>query len=174
MRQHGKEKRRTWRKLHIAVNESTQDIVMAVVTDANVRDSEVLGTLLNGNQLNAKQVTGDGAYDTHACYKAVVDIGAKPCFPPRVNAARKKPTDEAWRLRNHAVGNVRQKGLKKWKIKNNYHRRSLSETAFSRLKKIFGSHAASRSFENQVTELRLRCHMLNKMNKLGMPDSVIT
>lgn len=173
MRQHGKEKKRTWRKLHIAVNEATQDIVMAVVTEATVHDSEMLGQLLNGNQLNVNQVTGDGAYDTHDCYKAAIDIGAKPCFPPRINAARNKPTDEAWRLRNHAVGRVREKGLKKWKIKNNYHRRSLSETAFSRLKKIFGSHAASRSFENQVTELTLRCHMLNKMNQLGMPDSII-
>jgi len=173
MRQHGKEKRRTWRKLHIAVNESTQDIVMAIVTEANVHDSEMLGQLLNGNKLNVAQVTGDGAYDTHDCYKAAIDIDAKPCFPPRINAARNKPTDEAWRLRNHAVGRVREKGLKKWKIKNNYHRRSLSETAFSRLKKIFGSHAASRSFENQVIELTLRCHMLNKMNQLGMPDSVI-
>lgn len=173
MRQHGKEKRRTWRKLHIAVNEATQDIVMSVVTEATVHDSEVLHRLLKSNDINAEQITGDGAYDTHDCYKAAIDIGANPCFPPRANAARNKPTDEAWRLRNHAVGRVREKGLKKWKIKNNYHRRSLSETSFSRLKKIFGSHAASRSFENQITELTLRCQMLNKMNQLGMPDSVI-
>jgi IS5 family transposase len=174
MRQHGKEKRRTWRKLHIAVNEATQDIVMAVVTEANVNDSEMLKSLLGGNKLPIKQVTGDGAYDTHDCYQSVIDVGAKPCFPPRVNAARNKPTDEAWRLRNHAVGRVRQKGLKKWKIKNNYHRRSLSETAFSRLKKIFGGHAASRKMQNQTIELLLRCNMLNKMNQLGMPDSVMS
>ena len=64
------------------------------------------------------QVTGDGAYDSHPCYNAAVKIGAKPCFPPRVNAARNKPIDEAHRLRNHAVGNVRKTGLKKWKEKN--------------------------------------------------------
>lgn len=172
MRQHGKEKRRTWRKLHIAVDEATQDIVMAIITESNVHDSEVLDPLLKSNKLNVSQVTGDGAYDTHDCYKAAIDIGAKPCFPPRINAAKNKPTDEAWRLRNQAVGKVRDKGLKKWKIKNNYHRRSLSETAFSRLKKIFGANAAGRLFENQVTELTLRCHMLNKMNQLGMPDSI--
>lgn len=128
--------------------------------------------LLKSNDINVKQVTGDGAYDTHDCYKSVLDVGAKPCFPPRVNAARNKPTDEAWRLRNHAVGRARE-DLKMWKIKNNYHRRSLSETSFSRLKKIFGSQAASRTFKNQVNELRLRCHMLNKMNQLGMPDSFV-
>lgn len=172
MRQHGKEKRRTWRKLHIAVDEVSQDIVMSAISDSNVHDSEVLDLLLPSRRnMSVSQVTGDGAYDTHDCYKAVINIGAKPCFPPRANASRHKPTDEAWRLRNHAVGRARGKGLKKWKIKNNYHRRSLSETAFSRLKKIFGSHAASRIFENQVIELGLRCHILNKMNQLGMPDS---
>ncbi len=175
MRQHGKEKRRTWRKLHIAVDESTQDIVMSVISDANVHNGEVLSLLLpSKGKLAVSQVTGDGAYDSHDCYLAAINIGAKPCFPPRENAARRKATDETWRLRNHAVGRVREKGLKKWKEKNNYHRRSLSETAFSRLKKIFGSYAASRVFENQAIELALRCHILNKMNQLGMPDSVRT
>jgi hypothetical protein len=174
MRQHGKEKRRTWRKLHIAVDEATQDIAMSVISDSKVHDGEVLDLLLSSKQeMVVSQVTGDGAYDTHPCYNAAIKIGAKPCFPPRVNAARNKPIDEAHRLRNHAVGNVRKTGLKKWKEKNNYHRRSLSETAFSRLKKIFGSHAASRIFENQAIELGLRCHILNKINQLGMPDSVM-
>jgi IS5 family transposase len=175
MRQHGKEKRRVWRKLHIAVDESSQDIVMAVISDSNVHDSEVLDLLLPLKEdIVVSQVTGDGAYDTHNCYNAAIKIGAKPCFPPRINAARNKPVDEAHRLRNRVVGSVRSKGLKKWKVKNNYHRRSLSETAFSRLKKIFGSSAASRAFENQVVELGLRCHILNRMNQLGMPDSVMT
>lgn len=173
MRQHGKEKRRTWRKLHIAVNEATQDIVMVVVTEATVHDCEVLDLLLSsGEKLNVSQVTGDGAYDTHDCYAAAIKIGAKPCFPPRANASKNEPKDEAWRLRNQAVGRVRDKGLKKWKVKNNYHRRSLSETAFSRLKKIFGAQAANRVFKNQASELALRCHMLNKMTQLGMPNSV--
>jgi hypothetical protein len=172
MRQHGKEKRRVWRKLHIAVDEKTQDIVMSVISDSNVHDSEVLGMLLpEKNEMIVGQVTGDGAYDAHDCYAAAIAIGAQPCFPPRVNAARHEATDEAWRLRNHAIGLARRKGLAKWKIKNNYHRRSLSETAFSRLKRIFGDRAASRKFENQVHELALRCHMLNRMNSLGMPKS---
>ncbi len=174
MRLYGKEKRRTWRKLHIAVNEKTHDIVMSVVTHANVRDTEVFESLLPKNsECQVGQVTGDGAYDTFNCYTATVSIGAKPCFPPRVGAARNKPINEGVRLRNHVVGHVRKLGLKKWKEKNNYHRRSIAETAFLRLKKIFGASAASRIFENQVIELTLRCHILNKMNELGMPDSVM-
>lgn len=174
MRLYGKEKRRTWRKLHIAVNEKTHDIVMSVVTHANVHDTEVFESLLsNDRKYQVGQVTGDGAYDTHSYYNATANIGAKPCFPPRAGAARNKPINEGTRLRNHTVGRVRELGLKKWKVKNNYHRRSMAETAFLRLKKIFGACAASRIFANQATELALRCHMLNKMNQLGMPDSIM-
>lgn len=174
MRLYGKEKRRTWRKLHVAVNEKTQDIVMSAVTNSNVHDSEVLAALLpDQNNCIVSQVTGDGAYDTHHCYAVVADIGAKPCFPPRIVAARNHPKHEGIRLRNHAIGRVREWGMKKWKVKNNYHRRSIAETVIFRLKKLFGASAASRKFDNQVAELTLRCFILNEMNQLGMPDSIM-
>ena len=66
---------------------------------------------------------------------------------------------------------ARRKGLNEWKQKTNYHKRSLSETAFFRLKKIFGHHVNAKKFENQITELLLRCNILNKINQLGMPNS---
>jgi hypothetical protein len=174
MRLYGKEKRRTWRKLHIAVNEKTHDIVMSAVTTSNVHDSEVFPALIpDKNNCKVEQITGDGAYDNIGCYIVTAEIGATPCFPPRMGASRNKPTHEGIRLRNHAVSRTREWGMKKWKIKNNYHRRSIAETAFLRLKKIFGNSAASRKFDNQVIELTLRCHILNAMNRLGMPDSIM-
>ncbi|MNG08091.1 hypothetical protein D3C84_914270 [compost metagenome] len=41
------EKRRVWRKLHLAVDPATHDIVAAEVSLENVHDAEVLPTLLN-------------------------------------------------------------------------------------------------------------------------------
>jgi hypothetical protein len=67
---------------------------------------------------------------------------------------------------------LRELGMKKWKKKSNYNRRNLAETAFSRLKKLFGEHAANRTFANQTIELALRCNILNKINSLGMSVSV--
>jgi hypothetical protein len=175
MRLYGKEKRRTWRKLHIAVDEKTHDIVMSLVTHSNANDAEVFpGLVPRGNMFQVAQITGDGAYDTLNCWFEATRVGAIPCFPSRTGAARHKPTDKGKRLRNHAIGYVRKSGLKKWKERSNYHRRSMAETAFLRLKKIFGGSAASRIFENQATELKLRCHLLNKMNQLGMPDSIMS
>ncbi|MEL6940937.1 MAG: IS5 family transposase, partial [Cyanobacteria bacterium J06598_1] len=45
-RQHGVSKRRTWRKLHLGVDESTGEILAAVVTTNDFHDSEVLPDLL--------------------------------------------------------------------------------------------------------------------------------
>ncbi len=47
VRKHGAEKRRVWRKSHLAVDPVTHDIVAAEVSLENVHDAEVLPTLLN-------------------------------------------------------------------------------------------------------------------------------
>jgi len=174
IRQHGRDKRRTWRKLHIAIDEKTGAIVAASITQANVNDCNQLNEMLEQIKFPLRQVTGDGAYDSHDCYEAVIKKDATPCFPPRINAAKHMPTDESWKARNRAIGQVRNVGLKRWKKTNNYHRRSLAETTMFRLKKIFGAQALSRLIETQSVELTLRCHALNKMSELGMPISVKT
>jgi len=171
VKMHGKTKRRTWRKLHIAIDANTQEIIIAKTTLANVHDSQVLPDLISPID-SCLKISADGAYDTHACYEAALKKQAKPNFPPRMNASLNKPTDEAWRLRNHVIMQVRYKGLKSWKKETKYHRRSLAETAFSRLKKLFGHHANNKKFTHQSTELLLRCKLLNRMSQLGMPESV--
>lgn len=47
MKKHGAEKRRTWRKLHLAVDVDTHEAFSAEVSLVNVGYSEVLPTLLN-------------------------------------------------------------------------------------------------------------------------------
>ena len=43
----------------------------------------------------------------------------------------------------------------------------------SRLKFIFGDRMDRlRNYENQENELKIRCYILNKMNILGLPESV--
>jgi hypothetical protein len=171
VKKHGKSKRRTWRKLHIGINPDNHDIIVAKVTNGNIHDSEPFGAMLQQTDRDIYQTTADGAYDTHNCYQATLNKNSIPNFPPRKNAILHKPTDKAWILRNNAIMLVRRKGLDEWKQETNYHKRSLSETAFFRLKKIFGHHVNAKKFENQITELLLRCNILNKINQLGMPNS---
>lgn len=170
MRKHGKSKRRSWLKLHLAVDEKTHNIEASLLTEVGVHDAEALPNILSQVNDKIEQITGDGAYDTHCCYEAAINVEAKPCFPPRCNAAQHKPTDAAWQLRNKAVSDVKRSGLASWKEENNYHRRSLSETAMFRFKQLLGDKVMARTFERQAIEIGIKCMIINKMNQLGMPD----
>jgi len=81
-RQHGVSKRRTWRKLHLGVDEATGEIVAMVVTTNDVADGEVLEALLEQIEDEIEQVSTDGAYDHRHCYDAIAAKGAKAVIPP--------------------------------------------------------------------------------------------
>ena len=104
--------------------------------------------------------------------KALVNRGSlTACFPPRQNAIRHKATDEAHRLRNHAVLQVGYHNLKYWKKKNNYHRRSLAETAMFRFKQLLGDRIQAHTIDRQAREIGIKCLLLNKITQLRMPTS---
>lgn len=164
VKKHGKDKRRTWLKLHLGINVSNHNIEACLITSDKVHDSEALPYLLEQVEAPLGQVTADGAYDTHDAYQQAI-----PCFPPRSNAARHRASDEAWRLRNHAVSYVGYYGLKQWKQKMNYHRRSLAETAMFRFKQLFGPKVQARKMSRQAVEIGIKCLTMNNMIALGMP-----
>jgi len=64
VKKHGAEKRRTWRKLHLAVDVETHEAISAEVSLVSVGDNEVLPTLLNPLRRKIHTVSADGAYDT--------------------------------------------------------------------------------------------------------------
>ncbi len=86
VRQHGYSKRRTWRKLHVGVDEATQEIVATLTTTNAVGDGEVLPELLDQIPEPIAQVSADGAYDTRACHEAIAQRQARAAIPPRENA----------------------------------------------------------------------------------------
>lgn len=172
VRKHGKDKRRTWLKLHLAIDQNNQSIEACVLTGDDVHDCETLPQLLSQIEGAIDQVTGDGAYDTHESYLSAIAKGAKPCFPPRSNAIRHKASDEAWRLRNHAVSQVKYHSFTDWKKKNDYHRRSLAETAMFRFKQLAGADVKARTADRQSREIGIKCLIINKMTQLGMPKII--
>ena len=66
-------------------------------------------------------------------------------------------------LRDTHIREIRKIGRKKWKEKNNYHRRSISETAMYRLKTLLGDKLSSREFHRQANETFIKCKILNQM-----------
>lgn len=170
VRTHGVGKRRTWRKLHIAMNASTGEILATVCTTSYVSDKEVLPNLLEQIQEEIQRVTGDGGYDYAICYEVIAEKNARAVIPPRCTG-RLHPQDERLRARDKNLRLMRKVGRRKWKQQSGYHRRSLVETAMMRVKTIFGSRLSSRRFHNQATEMEVRCAALNRMTGLGMPCS---
>ncbi len=56
-RKYDKDKRRVWRKLHLAVDARTHEVIAAEVSLENVADNEVLPTLLNPLRRQLHQVS---------------------------------------------------------------------------------------------------------------------
>jgi len=174
VRQYGYSKRRTWRKLHLSVDESSQELQAVALTEAGVDDAEAGRQLLADTPGDIDQVDGDGAYDKRKFYDACSERGVRQIVvPPRRNAkiwqhgnSKKDPLPRDENLRR-----IRQVGRKQWKHESGYHRRSLAETAVFRFKIIFGSTLSSRTIERQITEARVKAAALNRMTQLGMPDS---
>jgi len=89
VRQHGWSKRRTWRKLHIGVDEKSGDILLGEVTGNNTADGEMLKPLINQlpQEQSIDQVSADGAYDKRVCYEALKQRSvSRIAIPPQHNA----------------------------------------------------------------------------------------
>lgn len=179
VRVHGKSKRRTWRKLHLGVDEQTGEIVAAVLSSNDVSDGEALPMLLEQVEDPIAQVSGDGSYDKRPCYEALQkreqeqQRDLKVTIPPRRDAriwqhGNSKAPPLA---RDENLRAIRRLGRKKWKEQSGYHRRSLAETAMSRYKRIVGDKLQARDFHRQSSEAFVGVLMLNKMTALGMPQS---
>lgn len=178
VRQHGKQKRRRWKKFHIGICPRTHEIIVAEVTELETADCEAGPTLLKKAPRSVKQAIGDGAYDTWNCYKAAYDKGQKLIVPPREGAVINEDEEPWMTARNDAICQMAGLGndeaaIALWKKLIGYHKRSLVETAFSRFKGIFGPKLFSKSVDNQNVELILKAQVLNRMTQQGMPNGVM-
>jgi transposase len=169
MRTHGKAKRRTWRKLHISMDAETHQLTAASLTDKDLLDRNAMAGLLEQTEAEVERVCADGAYDFEQCYRAIKHKQARALIPPREDAVvRGKSPFEA---RDENVQGIKSMGIKEWKRESTYHKRSLVETAFFRLKTIFSDRLRSRRMETQTTEAMVRCMAMNRMTSLGLPQS---
>ena len=160
VRKHGVGKRRTWRKLHLAIDVKTQEIICAKLTDNSVDDAAMTEELLEGTDGKLGDFYGDGAYDKKKARKAIVKAGGKPVIPPPKNAVKSKRDSPELEERNKAIERIGEIGRKYWKVEAGYHKRSLSEVAMYRYKGIIGNTLTARKFENQATEIKIGSHIL--------------
>ena len=177
---HGKQKRRTWRKLHLGVDSDTGEITAVALTDntslgrlrspvplleetlsdgSEAEDSEAEDSEAERSETGLGRVGADGAYDTFDVYRYLRRLRGdqRPWGHPGNSAAEKRQDQKARELGKHGNSGgpplprdepihppARAQQARAQEVEANprlpsaeqYHRRSLSETAVYRFTSI--------------------------------------
>jgi IS5 family transposase len=137
---HGARARRSWRKLHLAVDAASGMIVAQTLTEKEIGDPSQVGPLLDQIQGDVEQVTADGAYDGAPTYQTVAQHGAqiRIVIPPHVTAVLSDEVGHGPSQRDGHIALIEAKGRLEWQKATGYGRRSLVETTIGRYKRIIG------------------------------------
>lgn len=164
---HGRGRPRKWIKVHIAVDPLTQEIVAEATTVSSCADANMTRPLLEAAGGNIRTVIADGAYDNVNGRGVVKDKQARALIPPPKNAQLRGDggeRDDAIRVIRGLGGDKQARSI--WGKLTGYSRRVLVETAFSRLKRLYGDRMFSQSLKLQLVESHLKCYLLNKLNAI--------
>jgi transposase len=127
---HGTKSRRGWRKLHLAVDADSGEIIAHSLTDQEAGDTSQLKPLLDQIDDEIGQFTADGAYDGDPTYDAILrhSLGARVVIPPRSNAVE-RPNAQASCQRGGHISCIKIDRRLKWQASTGYGKRALVETA---------------------------------------------
>jgi len=125
--------KRTWRKLHIAIDEKHQFLACKLTTK-EVGDSSVLPNLL-ADINDVDTFMADGAYDGEPSYRVIQNKSpqATIVIPPPHNAVSNHNA-----IRNEHIDMIHTHGRMGWQRRVAYGLRSLVELAILRYKTIIG------------------------------------
>jgi transposase len=145
-----------WIKAHLMSGVQTNIVTSAEITGPNSNDSPHLPPLLKATtgRFTVKEMTADKGYISNTNLQAIVDAGAVPYIPFKINTTGQGP--ELWRKLYAYFMFKREEFLQ------HYHRRSNAETVFSMIKAKFGDGLRSRTPTAQVNEalVKVLCHNL--------------
>ena len=168
-------KNRAWRKLHLAVDAATGEIVASDLTGRRTHDCARVPVLLEQINGRVTSVSADGAYDTEGVYEAAHAQGEEQAvsvlIPPGRDAQPSPRPSDALKERNRNIRSIRRLGRREWHKRSGYSKRSMVENTIYRYKTIVGGGMRSRTLAGQRVEVQLACRILNTMIHLGMPDS---
>ncbi len=168
-------KNRAWRKLHLAVDAGTGEIVASDLTSCGTHDCTRVPALLGQIDNRVASVFADDAYDTEGNYEAAHAQGKGRALrvlilPGRDAQLSPRPT-AALKERNRNIRSIRRLGRRESHKRSGFSKRSMVENAVYRYNTIIGRCMRSRTLPGQQAEMRIACKILNTMTSLGMPDS---
>lgn len=169
----GTKKRRQWKKLHLAVD-AGGFIISSELTGSDTHDAPVGQALIDRMEEQVASFRADGAYDTRAVYEALHAVGTPEldiAIPPRQSASCCGSTEGAWRQREAALQRIEEVGRRQWRKEAGANQQARAENAMYRYKQIIGGNLRARAPDQQQVEARIGVMVMNKMTRLGMPDS---
>jgi hypothetical protein len=166
---------RAWRKLHLAVDAATGEMVASDLTSRRTHDGTRVPALLGQIDHRVASISADGAYDSEGVYEAAHAQGegraVRVRIPPRRDAQLRPEPSVALMERNRNIRSIRRLVRCEWHKWSGFSKRSMVENAIYRYKAIIGRAMRSRTVAGQRVEVQLACRVLNTMTRLGMPDS---
>jgi hypothetical protein len=169
---HKARRRKTWRKLHLAVDENGF-IKASELTSRSADDAGTVPALLSQIEEKIKVFCGDGAYDRASIYQALEahNGGVQPEYrvPPRKDAVISAGGDTQ---RDRHIAYINEHGRSRWERESGYTIQAKVENAMYRYKTLIGRKLSARDFKNQKTESKIGVKVINWMTDLGMPVSV--
>jgi hypothetical protein len=168
-------KNRAWRKLHLAVDAATGEIVASDLTSRRTHDCSRVPVLFGQIENRVASVCADGAYDREGVYEAAHaqcdGRHVRVLIPPRRDAQLNPRHSAALKERNRNIRFIHRIGRREWHKRSGFSKRSMIENAIYRYKTIIGRCMSSRTLAGQRAEVQLACSVLNTMTHLGMSDS---
>jgi Transposase DDE domain len=174
-----------WRKLHIAVDLETGQILACRLTDSNRNDCEVVDGIVDElkGKMNITKIIADGAYDTYRLYEIASELGAELLVPPDTKSkaqhelVNKREELDYLKPRDEVISFIRkfdnfEEGRKAWKRESGYHNRSKIEAAIFRLKQILGFNLRNKNHNSRLNEVITKLNILNEMLALGKAQYV--
>jgi hypothetical protein len=170
---HGAKSRRTWRKLHLAVDSASGMIVAQTLTDQDAYDPSQVAPRLDQIDETIDQKTADSAYDGASTYQTIAQHGdgIEVVIPPRSTAVPSVELDRPTQRGRH-LAMITEQGRLAWQVAPGYGHRSLVETTMGRYKTLIGPWLRARGFAAQQTKVSVGVAVLNRMLAAGHPDSV--
>jgi transposase len=132
---HGARSRRTWRKLHLAVDAASGTIVAQTLTDQDADDPSQVAPLLDQVEAPIVRVTADGAYDGAPTYQTIAAYGEgiEVVIPPRSTAVPSGGPSLPTQRDRHLLM-IAEQGRLAWQAATGYGQRALIETTMGRIR----------------------------------------
>jgi len=158
-------KRKDYAKLHVIGGTTTNVILAASVTDANVNDTTQFPILLRDMYRNheIKKICGDKAYLSRKNIDLTYSFGIEPRIPLKSNSSSRNKGSRHWRKYFYFIQKNREMFREEYNLRNN------SETIFSMMKRTVNKPLVTKTFRGQCNEVysKCLCHNLRVASRIS-------